>query len=97
MSLSPSYVWRKKNGVVKQNGIEKACKEDSCCWRKDGKGCLYDFSTYEDCDKHPKRSQYISRKGGRDEDYNLEGDCDFEIRIPEKGDTIFVINTITHS
>lgn len=39
----------------------------------------------------------IFRKGGRDEDYNLEGDCDFEIRIPEKGDTIFVINTITHS
>lgn len=72
--------------------LDKACREDSCCWNKDGKGYYYDIYPKYNLDRRENPKAEHIRKV-EDVNGNMVDDWDgtyISVYVPIKGDTITV-------
>ena len=82
------FVPKKPLSVKFFRSLDKACKDDSCCWSKDNKGYYYNIYPERPIDR--TKGTHI-RQVEVDGEMRNDWDGDFiSVRIPLKGDTIYV-------
>jgi hypothetical protein len=82
------FVPKKVLSVKCFRSLDKACKDDSCCWSKDSNGYYYNIYPERPIDR--TKGTHI-RQVEVDGKMTNDWDGDFiSVRIPLKGDTIYV-------